>query len=271
MNKKEVLCVMATCSDENIVRDQIDSIFWGIESSVKLIIVNDGKRDFDFFDERIKVIRPKGTLHNAGKVGFKVNEGFLWAMENNIYFEWAMVLDDDALILNKGIDHFVFEKFEDKDVGMIAVKDDVLANIAYSKTDKKDTYTKLVKQWLGCKDFSLPKEFAFYAVNFQSYSLIRSFYENNLLTPDKEVWPYPCETFQTIFTDLLGYKILFHGQYPDNLLPPLYVMHHGSVTPPDPRKISNEFLIHHSIRKVKGVKEEDIRAYYRKIRKIKYL
>ena len=267
----EILCVMVTCSNEYIVQDQIESILWGIKHPINIIVVNDGNKNFSFKDKNIYVIKPKGKIHHASKVGFKANEGLAWAIKNELPFKFAMIMDDDALILGKGLENFAFDIFKNKKIGMIAVKDDTKANSAYSNVNKIKNYNRFIYEWTGQKDFEIPKEFAFYAVNFQSYELIKTFYQNGILESEKEIWPYPCETFQTIFTKIFGFKIHYHGQYPNDLLPPLYVMHHGSVRPEDPRKISNKFLVHHSIRQIKNVKESLIRSYYKKIRKLKHL
>jgi hypothetical protein len=269
----DLLCVMATCSSKDIVHDQIESLFWGLNSNVRLIIVNDGPNDLDCFSQNnIFVMKTKGTIHNASKVGFKINEGLDWALNQNFKFKCAMILDDDALVIRKGLDDWCLDKFEkNKNLGLLGVGDDDIANQRYSDNSKLKIYNEFAERWLGNSYVIIPKKFMFYAVNFQSYEMIKCFRDKNLLSSDKEVWPYPCETFQTIFSHNLNFEINFHGQYPKNLLPPLYVTHHGSARPEDPRKLSKNFLIHHSIRQIENVSELEIRKYYRKIRKNKLL
>ena len=120
---------------------------------------------------------------------------------------------------------------------------------------------------MGYSNFTIPDEYVFYAVNFQPYHVLKELYDLKLLSWDKETWPLPCESYQTIITELIGYKPYFVGQYPYDLKPPLYVMHHGSILPPDPRQISKEFLIHHSIKKVPEIDEWVIRDYYKNVRR----
>jgi hypothetical protein len=267
--KKEFdfLCVMATNSNNDIINDQIESLFWGLRSNFALVIVNDGINDLNFNQHNIFTIKPKGQIHNASKVGFKINEGLSWAIEKDIKFKCAMILDDDALIIRKGLDDWFINKFEkSKNLGLLAVGDDEIANERYSDDSKHKTYKNFLHRWLSLKEFSVPKKYAFYAVNFQSYEMIKFFYEKKLLEQSKEEWPYPCETFQTIMCEALNFEIELYGQYPQNLLPPLYVMHHGSKSPIDPRNLSKDFLIHHSIRHVKNTSEWEIRKFYRKNR-----
>lgn len=267
METFDFLCVMTTNSNRETVNDQIESLFWGLGSKFGLIIVNDGNNDLNFSQSNIFTIKPKGTIHNAGKVGFKTNEGLKWAIENKIKFKCAMILDDDALIIRKGLGDWFIKKFEkNKNLGLIAVGDDELANKRYSDKSKHETYQNYLIKWLGSTKIDIPKKYAFYAVNFQSYDMIKCFYEKNLLDFEKEAWPYPCETFQTIMSVFLNFEIELHGQYPDNLHPPLYVMHHGSKNPIDPRELPKNFLIHHSIRHVKNASEWEIRKFYRKKR-----
>lgn len=267
MKTFDFLCIMATNSNKDVVYDQIESLFWGLGSNFGLIIVNDGNNELNFSQSNIFTIKPKGTIHSASKVGFKINEGLKWALENNINFKCAMILDDDALIINRGLSDWFIEKFEkNKNLGMIAVGDDNLANKNYSDKSKHETYKNLLFNWIGTRKIIIPKKYAFYAVNFQSYNMIRFFHEKKLLDYEKEKWPYPCETFQTIICNSLDFEIELHGQYPDNLVPPLYVMHHGSKNPMDPRNLPKSFLIHHSIRHVKNVGEWEIRKFYRKKR-----
>lgn len=272
MSKSNLLCVMSTSSNKNIVEDQIESLFWGLEMNFNLIIVNDGDHNLNFNQNNIFVIKPQGAIHSAAKVGFKINEGLKWAIDKNIYFKYSMILDDDALLIRKGIDDWFVKKFENnKKIGIIGVGDDEIANKRYSDLNKIKIYNKFIYNWLKIKNFQIPKKYLFYAVNFQSYEMIKSFYDSNLLNHDKEIWPYPCETFQTIMSKLLNFEIYFHGQYPNNLSPPLYVMHHGTKSPLDPRKISKKFLIHHSIKRIKNTDEWEVRNYYKKLRKTKWM
>ena len=180
MEQLEVLCVMATCSDKDIVNDQIESLFWGFDCRFAIVIVNDGPHELNFSQSNIFVIKPKGTIHQAGKVGFKINEGLSWAIEKNIKFKYAMVLDDDALIIGKGLDSWISDKFEkNKNLGMLGVGDDDIANQRYSDPKKINFYKKIMFDWFGIDNLKIPNQFMFYAVNFQSYEMISYFFEKN--------------------------------------------------------------------------------------------
>ena len=268
MKQVDILCVMATHSNEDVINDQIESLFWGFESNIFLVIINDGLNELNFSQSNIAVIRSKGAIHKASKVGFKINEGLSWAFEKGIKFNFAMIFDDDALIIGKGLDLWAFNKFEkSKNLGLLGTGDDEASNQRYSDIGKIPVYKKLMFDWFNIENLKIPKKFMFYAVNFQSYEMISYFFEKNFLSHEKEIWPFPCETFQTIATFNSIFDIEFHGQYPQNMVPPLYVMHHGSTPPTDPRKLSKDFLIHHSIRRIKGIKEWEIRNFYRNVRK----
>lgn len=256
---------MATCSSQEVLEDQIDAIRWTCESPVEIVVVDDkGGLDLD-----CHVIRSEGKIHRAAAVGFKVNEGIAWAISQGIPFDMVMVLDDDALPLGKGLDTWAQSIMSEGKIGLLGTKDAVKSCENYTRPNKASQMLTLLKSWVDVPDdWKPPQECVFYAVNFQSRSLVDKLHDVGLLTPDKETWSHitPCETFQAWVTELFGYHQEFWGRYPYDLKPPLYSMHHGTVLPPDPRTLSSEFLIHHSIRNVEGVDEWDIRSHYQQVR-----
>lgn len=270
MYKKNVdlICVMATCSDNETICDQIDALNWGLQCNKHIIILDDrGALSID--KENTTILEPKGKIHHASKVGFKVNEGIAWAIQN-IDFKICMVLDDDALIIRKGLEKWIFRLLENK-TGILGVKDCNISNKNYSKLENKNKCLSILEKYVDVSQFEFPNEYVFYAVNFQPFQTLAILYEKGFLSPEMEIWPLPCESYQTTVTSLIGHEIQFIGQYPHWLKPPLYVMHHGSKLPLDPRLIDRNFLIHHSIKKVKNTDEWEIRKYYKKIREGKWI
>lgn len=263
-NKVKTVVVMATCSPREIILDQIEAIEWSCDESFTIVIVNDGEIELDL---PYTVIKSKSKIKRASVVGFKVNEGIKWALDN-IDFDMVMVLDDDALPIGRGLDTWALNKFKDnKNIGMIGTMDDVKACEMYRNADRVELCLKYLAEWCDISNWTPPNEVIFYAVNFQSRDLIEKLDSMNMLNVEKEIWPMPCETFQSWITTLAGFDLYFWGRYPDSLVPPLYSMHHGSVKPTDPRLISHEFLVHHSIRQT-GADEWDIRNYYKYSRRM---
>ena len=266
----DMLCVMATSSSNESIRDQIQALEWGLGCSKHIVIVDDGHKIISV-KNGVTVLPSSGKIHHTSRVGFKVNEGISWAI-NNIQFKCAMALDDDALIIKSGLDKWVFDVLKNDNIGIVGVKDANLANFNYSKPENKVRCMEKLKSYTTVPaDFEIPDEYVFYAVNFQPYSVLKKLYDLGLLSWEREDWPLPCESYQSTITKMIGKELFFVGQYPDNLKPPLYVMHHGSVLPPDPRHIDKGFLIHHSIKNVANVQEWDIRNYYKKERKPKWI
>ena len=260
---------MATNNKADVIEDQIEAIKWSCKQSVEIIVVDDGN---NLSDLKCTTIKSKGKIHKASSVGFKVNEGIYWAIENGIEFEMAMVLDDDSLPIRKGLDVWAMNELKKDKIGLLGVKDDKIACGLYSSEKAKKAMMKKLKQWIDVPEgWEPPNENVFYAVNFQPSSLILKMKEKGMLSADKEEWPRPCETFQAWMTELFGFKQKFWGEYPNNLIPPLYSMHHGTKSPKDPRFIQPEFMIHHSIRNVKGISEWEIRKHFKKMRNQKML
>lgn len=264
-NKVKTVVVMATCNSRDVMLDQIEAIQWSCKESLEIVVVDDNGG----LELPCTVLRSKSKVKRPGTVGFKVNEGIQWALKN-VDFDMVMVLDDDALPIGKGIDVWALKNFsENPKFGMIGTMDDVKACDMYRDPKKVDLMLKQLSKWCDVNNWIPPSEVIFYAVNFQSRALVEKLETMGMLDVEKEIWPMPCETFQSWVTVLAGFELGFWGRYPDNLIPPLYSMHHGSVKPADPRSISFEFLVHHSIKQT-GVDEWIIRDHYKRSRKMMF-
>jgi len=261
-NKVKTLIVVATCNGPDVMLDQLDAIKWSCQDSYEVVVVD----DVGGLSLPCTVLRSNGKIKKPGTVGFKVNEGIKWALDH-IDFEMVMVLDDDALPIGKGLDTWALDIFKkNPNAGLIGTMDDVKACAMYSEPARVNRMLEQLKQWILVDNWIPPKEVVFYAVNFQSRACVEKLNSMGMLNPDKEIWPSPCETFQSWVTLLAGFELYFWGRYPDQLKPPLYSMHHGSISPPDPRTIVSEFLVHHSIRRIQGVDEWTIRKHYQNMR-----
>jgi len=267
LDKVKTLCVMATSSEPKVIEDQVEAIRWSCQTPVEIVVVDDCSRT-DWKQDGCHILQSNTRRHTPAAVGYKVNEGIAWAIDQGMPFEMVMVLDDDALPIGKGLDVWALNILEDDpEIGLLGVMDDMLARKAYSKPSNVEKMMDAMKKWHNVSEWVSPKDNIFYAVNFQPRSIVELFNQQGVLHPSREVWPCPCETYQSWMTEFFGYKQKFWGMYPDDLVPPLYSMHHGSVHPEDPRKISLDFKIHHSIRNVKNVGEWEIRKHYRNIRR----
>jgi hypothetical protein len=259
-NKVKTVVVMTTCNDRKIVLDQIDAIKWSCDESFEIVVVDD-KGGLEL---PCTVLRSQSKLKGFPfqKGAFKVNEGIQWSLKN-IDFDMVMVLDDDALPIGKGLDTWALNKFKkNPKIGMIGTKDDIKACSLYREPMKVKMMMEQLSKWHSIENWTPPPEVIFYAVNFQSRALVEKLNIMGMLDVEKEIWSMPCETFQSWVTNLAGFDLEFCGRYPNELTPPLYSMHHGSVKPEDPRRISSEFLVHHSI-KQSGVDEWTIRKHFK--------
>lgn len=268
----DTLCVIATCSDSKIISDQIEAVNWSCEHDVHIVIVDDlDGRFLNFNYDNVDVMKPRGTYKHARAVGFKVNEGLAWAVSRGIVFKMAMVLDDDALPIGKGLDDWAMSVFKGSpSAGYLGTKDSVDSMSRYNNSGKRDKGQKWLSERIELPEgWSPPTENIFYAVNFQTSDFVCGMMLNDLCKPEMDSWAdiLPCEVFQSWCCELLGFDQIFWGQYPNDLKPPLYSMHHGSVKPPDPRTLSSDYLVHHSVRHVDQVSESIIRDYYKRQRK----
>lgn len=263
----DTLVVMLTHRGEDIVLDQIDAIFWSCKSKIKMIVVDDSKKIKKLNIQNVEIVHTKAILKKENRnISQKVNDGITYALNKKYNFKMVMVIDDDALPINgKGLDVWALNIFtHNKNIGCIGSKDDAI----YSK----DWMIEKIKNHFNpyfpnINDFVFPERQIFYAVNFQSRSFIDKAFKNGLLDTKHENYPFPSESFLTNCVKLMGFENFYWGEYPDNLVPPLYSSHHGRKKPIDPRLIDEKFLIHHSIKNVPYVSENEIREHYYNERK----
>jgi hypothetical protein len=266
-SKNKTLVVMATNRQKDVMLDQIDAIHWTCQYPHEIIVVDD-KGGLEL---PCKVMLSQGKVKKHSTVGFKVNEAIKWAL-NNIDFEMVMVLDDDALPIGKGLDSWALNIFKNNPkIGTIGVEDSIPASNLYNSQNYVEKMLNQLSQWVPIENWTPPKQYVFYAVNFQSRALVEKLNTLGLLDHDKDIWPAPCETFQSWVTTLAGFELYLHGQYPHNMQSPLYAMYKKPQLPDDPRTLNNKFLLHHSIKDVAGVDEWTIRNHYKKKRTPKIL
>ncbi len=271
--KVKTLVVIPTNREIDIIADQVEAARWSCLEKSEILVVDDVGNLEDLPCEKILSIYQRTqkkripTPYGYTKAAFRANEGIRHALESKLDFDMVMVLDDDALPIGQGLDRWALEVFkQNPKAGMIGVMDDVKACANYLKKENVIQMMKQMSEWKHVGNIVPPKETIFYAVNFQSRALVENLWRMGFYGEDMERWVFPCETFQSWVTAMTGFELLYWGRYPNEMKPPLYSMHHGSVRPEDPRKIDKEFLVHHSVRQVEGVDEWEIRMHYKKLR-----
>lgn len=258
----DTLVVMATNRGQAIFEDQLEALRWGFERSFHLIVVDDsGDTGPIGWHGDHSIIRSR-VAADKKLSGFKSNEGLAHAVQEHIDYKVAMVLDDDALIINQGLDTWALELMEADAVGLLGVQDRV-------------EYTAEWPQWAGwfaervpeANGFVPMKSGIFYAANWMHRDLVNELASRGMLVPTGHglwnLWP---DVYISWLASCLGYYTLGWGAM-DRPRPPLYCNHPDTMgSAPPPWALRAEFMLYHSIRSVPLVKEAAVRAHYAQVR-----
>jgi hypothetical protein len=253
------LVVMATNRGPDIVRDQLDAIRWSFARPFHAVVVDDAG-DVGPQGDDVTVIRSRVAPAKAMS-GFKSNEGIAHALARGIRFDAALVIDDDALPIGRGLDTWALDRIGRDAVDLLGVADRVDYALYWP------LWAARFAAWVPESIGFTPGPGIFYAANWMSRVLVDDLAARGLLLPPGyqawDLWP---DVYISWMAQALGHYTVPAGTM-DVPEPPMYLNHPDSMQgAPQPWHLHAGFLIYHSIRAVPGVSERRVREHYARVR-----
>ena len=250
------LVVTATNRGPAVALDLLASVRWGMTQAWHMVVVDDTGglgRSLDGSSDHT-VIRSALPSKKAAS-GFKNNEGIAFALRRGDCFDVALCLDDDALLIGRGVDAWALQLMESKAVDLVGVAD-------------RERYLPSWPRWQPLFLTHVPEaagfvpepETLFYAALWQSRPMLDDFYLRGMLVPEDhaqfELWP---DTYVSWLCQMTG-----HSQYGighmDTPVPPLYCNHPNSMrNAPQPWILHPDFKVFHSLKAIPGFPERAAR------------
>lgn len=261
---QETLFVISTNRGRHVVEDQVDAILWSCEGRPCHIIIVDDDNTIDVGDHGHFTVIKSQTFKNKNMSGFKNNEGIQFALNQDIPFGQIILMDDDSLLIGKGLDIWAVDQIHRQRVDLVGTQDRV------NYQDCWPHWRSLYIEW-GCEKAEawLPGAGSvFYATCAMSRRIAETMMTHNMLIPEGHkrwgLWP---DTYISWTVQLLGGYMAFCGHM-DKPKAPLYMNHTGCMRwAPDPRILRSDFLVYHPLRSVSMASEEELRLFYSRFRR----
>ncbi len=257
--KVDTLVVMATNRGRAIAADQLDALRWSFERPFLLVIVDDsGTLPAGLDDGGDHVVIGSGVASRKRMSGFKNQEGIRHALELGVDFGVAFCLDDDALVIGKGLDAWALDHMEDGVIDLLGVEDRV------SYFNRWHQWRALFEAWIPDSiGFTPHRETLFYAMTWMGRALCDEMHARSLLVPSRyEQWDLWPDVYLSWTAQALGFHAAACGTM-DMPRPPLYANHPDNQRyGPQPWILHPDFRAFHSTRAVTGALESAVRAMY---------
>lgn len=252
---------IATSRGPYIAHDLIKSIRWSCTRPNYIVIVDRGG-DVPRIPELADGYTLLTTDPHRAADPWLAGLGLKWAVDVGIQAKYFVVLSDECLILQQGIDAWALEHAAKTQVGLLGVRDRLNYDDAYKKC------TPWFDMWdLPHTNYEPSGETVHDAAVWMSSSLVSQLFSRNLLPPnDCEQWPLPYGPFISWAAQMLGFYQVGWGHM-DKRIPPLFVNHTGrSRHMPEPHVLHPQFALYYSARRCAGYSEEDLREAYKRQR-----
>jgi hypothetical protein len=260
MRTYDTLVVVASNRGGDTCRDLLACLRWGMAGSWHLVLVDDvgtAGTAFDAGDDHT-VIR-SALIPGKMRSGFKNNEGAAFALARGDRFEAVLCLDDDSLLVGRGLDEWALARIADDRADLIGVADRV------SYLGEWPRWRPFFLKALPASSLFVPTaETIFYPICWMSRRLVERAAACGLLVPSHyqewDAWP---DVYVSWLCQLLGGYQMAVGHM-DRPSPPIYAEHPNSMErAPQPWILHPDFKAYHSIRAVPCYAEHEVRAYYR--------
>lgn len=252
----ETLVVMATNRGQSIVDDQVAAVRWTCERPYHVVIVDD-VGDVESTGDDCTVIKSK-VARAKRMSGFKNQEGIAHAIDAGCNFRVALCLDDDTLLIGRGLDSWALGVIDDGAVDVLGVGD--RASYTHQWAERRGQFTAWVPEARG---FVPHPETLFYPATWMVRGLCDEMHERGLLVPAGyatwDLWP---DVYLSWVAQVLGFHCVAWGTM-DMPAAPLYANHPDMQRyAPQPWILHPGFKAYHSSRAVHGATERQVRALY---------
>ncbi len=256
----DTLVVVATNRGGDTSIDLLDCLRWGMTGSWHMVLVDDAGGYGTTLDEGDDHTVIRSALV-PGKMlsGFKNHEGIRYAVDRGDAFKAVLCLDDDSLLIGRGIDAWALAKVEKEHADLLGVAD----RVSY-----RDEWRRWRHFFLdatpGSPLFVPAEESLFYPICWMSRRLVDAVIEADLLLPGHyQQWGNWPDVYASWVCQLLGGRQMAIGHM-DRPVPPIYAEHPNSMEhAPQPWILHSDFKAYHSIRAVPCYAESEVRTYYR--------
>ena len=261
MIRTQTLIVFNSSRDPAIADDHIQALRWACQEDCHVVFVDDrqalpaGERDgWSVHHTKLPLLPELAGFRRMAVLQEVINIG--------TSFQCAWLLSDDTLPIRPGLDRVILQTMREQNAGLLGVAD---------RHDYNDAFvfcTSLFAEWgLPFERWQTGTAVPIDGFVVLSQALVLALFRKQLLVPEGiERWSLPWGVYISWVSQLLGYYQHLQGSV-DRPVPPIY----ADVTPgcrlsPPPHILSDEFLLYHSLRQVRGFNEEEIRLGYRKLR-----
>jgi hypothetical protein len=199
---------------------------------------------------------------NESHLGFKLLSALRSAIKIGVGFDQAMLVDDSTLLIRPGIDSWAAEQLATYNAGLLGVASENTYSGWFARC------TAQLDQWQlpYIRHDSGDRPIA-EGLCFMSRDFCEELFARQLLPPaDWNTWPLTVGPYLSWTAQLLDYPQISWGQQ-DRPEPPIYLETAGTRRLPPPAILSEKFMAFHSIRRVRGFSETDIRKWAKELRK----
>ncbi len=258
MRDVDTLVITATNRGAQVIKDQLEAIRWAFDGSFYAVIVDDAGTAGAVGDHGDHAIVKSKTTPDKAFSGFKNHEGLEHALANGISFKAALCLDDDSIIIGRGIDRWGLDRVGNGGADLLGVADRV------SYQSQWERMRPLMEEWVPEALGFLPHpQTIFYCACWMSREFCEELGDRRLLIPKGyERWPSWPDVYISWMAQVLGFHTEWHGSM-DKPAPPLYCNHRNTMEhSPQPWILHQDFAIYHSASAVHEVAEPSVRTYY---------
>jgi hypothetical protein len=258
----DTVYVVVTSRGPYVAWDLLRALRWSSEGSHYTVIVDRAGTVSPPADltDGYSILAPERPIKASD--AFVAGTGIKWCIDQGMQARQYMILSDECVIMQRGIDTWALEQLRKTQVGILGVRDRLSYEDAYSRV------AGLMDSWGMPHGLWAPaSETLHEAVLYLSGALAQTLFENNLLVLDGvEHWPLPYGPFISWAAQMLGFYQVGWGSMDQQILP-LYVNHSKHARcQPAPHILNTKFVLYYSVRNVVGFTEERIRETFKKLR-----
>lgn len=261
MFQVETVYVVASGRGDYVIEDMLRALRWTSQATSYTVIVDRGAgaKISDDIKAGYTILKVEDAEGIAD--GFVTNLGVKWCIDQQVQAKQFVLLDDQCIILQPGLDTWGLEHMQKTQVGLLGVED---------RINYVDAYNKMMPffdQWqLPHANFIPGNSTLHHAALFLSDGLVNRMYQASLLTLDGVAkWPLPYGPFISWTAQMLGFYQVAWGSM-DRNMPPLYVNSTTGQRHPAPHILSPQFKLYYPSRHAAGYSEEHLRDAFKKMR-----
>lgn len=252
----DILFVITAGTSSHAAACLADSLIWATPELSTTTVLVDRHKLFTAEDGVRNVVQPEAGVGEA----FDAACGLKWAADNGVTYRYAMLLQDNCMVLSSGFASFLVAKVESSPLSVLGKQGAGVSAVAWSEAK-----TRLFDWGVPMGVWEEPPPVlspGFLLLSADFVNLLRS--KDLLLPANSAAWPCGYGAFLSWTAHLLGYYVVSWG-LPHRPLPPLYV-DGESPSLPAPNTLREDFGVFWPADRVPGYALSLLNEMYRQHR-----